>query len=1425
MNIKKILVGLSLILLINPIFAAQQIQVNQINGFTQAVLSVMYSTNIVKADTAYVVIGPQSNIISTAIQNSDFVTATNNMWSNTVFLVFDTSNNLWTATTNLNDITSNSLWVATTNLNTITSNALWVATTNLITGTSNGLQSEIDIISTNLNNATNGIWTATTNLNSTTSNNLWVATTNLNSITSNALWSATTNLNSTTSNNLWVATTNLNSNTSNRLWTATTNLVTGTSNGLWIATTNLTSNYVPLDNSHYLNAVTNNQINTKLGLAIGSTVADAIAPNQPISLAQLQVVTNLIAITSNNLQQSINIASTNYQGDLINATNVMWSNTTYLVSGTSNNLWTATTNLNSVTSNNLWIATTNLNTGTSNNLWTATTNLNSVTSNSLQQGINIASTNYQSDLNNYSNALNNQIIASNNAIWISTTNLVTGTSNALSISISTTSNALWNSTTNYVNVFTTGMITQNEFNVTLGSNFVVNGVAYFNGDVWILGNLWVHNIFTTNTAITATNMNVIGSLSVNGNSVVTNNIPVFYIGPSSTNSGVIFCANANTVSPSDLSLLNSRPFLFVGADGQIARLVIDSYANGFGHDVFPNITFRSADGTAANPSNTKGQNYLANLSIEGYGGTSRSNGTYTSRAFLNVESYKYADWNDTNQGYMITFVTGPHTGSIGQQNRMRIFDDGGIEMGNGINTLSGVSPGSGIIQIDSNVVIEGSSLTAQGSIFVSNSLFVGSCPSDNGQVFTASANTSPVTDLSQLTDHPFNLVGADNHLCQLSLSSYGINQFPKILFRAANGTAASPSATTSFSILGNLAIQGYGTTGRLAQGRAFLNVNAYNGSDWSDTNQGYLVTLMTNPHGTVGQQNSMRWFDDGGIEMGNYNNTLSGTSPGPGIVLIDNALIVKGNITNNSSMIASNGFLYSGGNIVLTNADQFGTVSSATNAIWIATTNLNSITSNAIWTATTNLNSTTSNNLWTATTNLNTGTSNALQSGINIANTNYQGPLASVALAGTNYANSIAVSSTNYTGSISNNLWIATTNLVTGTSNALNSSLVNYIPYNGATGVAILQSATEITVPRPIAGNEFDAANVQWTRQRFDGNYSFYNSTNINPINTNYYSFLAVADTLSTNRAYITPATNTLLSEVMTTSTWTRIDAYPTADAYVSIVGGTAMLRANLLYSYDGTNFITIGQSSSVNVTNTTPTLSAFAFNTGMIISTNTTGFYVKRQYVVISTNGSPTIYVWLGGATPSHLTFNSLQGGVDLAANNVSINSMSLTQANVVAVQNTNSAICAIVINGTYGNTNLYNTITNNYNNLTNITTAMGTTQLLVVAGMSLPTTINTNSAGQLNLYPTNCTSGSVIFYTGSSAVSLQADSTWFTTYNNYEITLVVGLYNTGVTTLGSNIVADVTLTSISSTATNIITLEKLAGRPVFTALQRVAQ
>ena len=206
---------------------------------------------------------------------------------------------------------------------------------------------------------------------------------------------------------------------------------------------------------------------------------------------------------------------------------------------------------------------------------------------------------------------------------------------------------------------------------------------------------------------------------------------------------------------------------------------------------------------------------------------------------------------------------------------------------------------------------------------------------------------------------------------------------------------------------------------------------------------------------------------------------------------------------------------------------------------------------------------------------------------------------------------------------------------------------------NGTTGVINLQTATELQGPSPVLGNEYDVPTVQWTRQRFDGQTNYYAATNVNLVNTNYYLFTNAAPVISTNRAYVAVTNNQILGEVMTQDRFTRIDPYPTSDAYMNYSGsGSVSLRALLWYSYDGTNFTFIGQSNRANLT-TNATLTTFEITSPLIVATNSAGFYIKRQFAVVATSGTVTVYFWLGGATVSHIAFNTFASGADLTAVN----------------------------------------------------------------------------------------------------------------------------------------------------------------------------
>ena len=119
-----------------------------------------------------------------------------------------------------------------------------------------------------------------------------------------------------------------------------------------------------------------------------------------------------------------------------------------------------------------------------------------------------------------------------------------------------------------------------------------------------------------------------------------------------------------------------------------------------------------------------------------------------------------------------------------------------------------------------------------------------------------------------------------------------------------------------------------------------MNVQSYNGANWNDTNQGYMVTILTGPQSGVSQTTRQRWFDDGGIEMGG-GNPMGGTSPGSTVTRINGVLSSPGSInstiiSNGSYLVAQSGMLYSGGNLVLTNAFDDG---SRFHSVWTADTN------------------------------------------------------------------------------------------------------------------------------------------------------------------------------------------------------------------------------------------------------------------------------------------------------------------------------------------------------------------------------------------------------------------------------------------------------------------------------------------------------
>lgn len=99
-------------------------------------------------------------------------------------------------------------------------------------------------------------------------------------------------------------------------------------------------------------------------------------------------------------------------------------------------------------------------------------------------------------------------------------------------------------------------------------------------------------------------------------------------------------------------------------------------------------------------------------------------------------------------------------------------------------------------------------------------------------------------------------------------------------FRAANGTAASPSALTSGRFIGALAAFGYGSTGYTASARA--NIIAVATENWTDAAQGTQWVIRTTANGTTTPTDRVTVNHDGRVEILGKDNTSSARATNQG---------------------------------------------------------------------------------------------------------------------------------------------------------------------------------------------------------------------------------------------------------------------------------------------------------------------------------------------------------------------------------------------------------------------------------------------------------------------------------------------------------------------------------------------------------------
>ncbi|MFH2019602.1 MAG: site-specific integrase, partial [bacterium] len=152
--------------------------------------------------------------------------------------------------------------------------------------------------------------------------------------------------------------------------------------------------------------------------------------------------------------------------------------------------------------------------------------------------------------------------------------------------------------------------------------------------------------------------------------------------------------------------------------------------------------------------------------------------------------------------------------------------------------------------------------------FTANTSFPGSSIwNTSGSVGIGTTSpTGLLTIYNSTNSNDLNIIG-DGWNSSIALYSYrnGGTQWPTIGGRSANGTYASPTATTANNLLMRVGGAGYGDTG-FASNQAYIDFKA--AEDWTDANQGTYITFRTTPVTTASPAEVMRITDAGYIGIG-----------------------------------------------------------------------------------------------------------------------------------------------------------------------------------------------------------------------------------------------------------------------------------------------------------------------------------------------------------------------------------------------------------------------------------------------------------------------------------------------------------------------------------------------------------------------------
>jgi hypothetical protein len=237
-----------------------------------------------------------------------------------------------------------------------------------------------------------------------------------------------------------------------------------------------------------------------------------------------------------------------------------------------------------------------------------------------------------------------------------------------------------------------------------------------------------------------------------------------------------------------------------GADAASNIFLFDTYGSGGNA-----LIFRQANGTQASP--TFSNSNLGVIGFRGYGSTGYSSGSRATIVSAAVEN-----WTDSAQGADLRFST-TTTGTTTTAERLRIRNNGNVGIGN---------------------------ITAESRL-------------------TVSAQSGVATPISGTNLH---VSGADATANIFELDSYGA--VTTLLFRQANGTQTSPTASSSSSSLGAISWRGYGSTAYSSGTRT--QIVSVPTETWTDTAQGTDLRFLTTSTGA--SSSSVRLYVDGEGDVG-----------------------------------------------------------------------------------------------------------------------------------------------------------------------------------------------------------------------------------------------------------------------------------------------------------------------------------------------------------------------------------------------------------------------------------------------------------------------------------------------------------------------------------------------------------------------------